>query len=287
MIDNLRDWLKNQFSLIEFVNDAWANILTTVTMIIIWVVLGYLLKKILTFYFSRRLNKGFKAKDDKHAKTITKMVSNIATFLLVVVLAVVVMGELGVDIATIIASAGIVGLAIGFGAQELIKDLISGFFIIAERIFSVGETVVYGDFRGTVVNIGLRTTTIENIFNESLVVNNSDIRKISNVSRKNSSKFVTFKVAYGTDLKYFGDGFIDYLNAVSSKYDQMIGVPTFFGVFDISSGGVTLMLKFTCVNGQHFALERALLADIYEYCLKHNIGLPGYLIKPQENNLWK
>ncbi len=281
MIEELRGWLNNQFSLIEFVNETWANILTTFTMIIIWVIIGYLLKKILTFYFSRRLNKGFKSKDDKHAKTITKMVSNIATFLLVVVLAVVIMGELGVDIATIIASAGIVGLAVGFGAQELIKDLISGFFIIAERIFSVGETVIYGDFRGTVVNIGLRTTTIENIFNETLVVNNSDIRKISNVSRKNSSKFVDFKVAYGTDLKHFGDQFIDYLNAVSSKYDQMIGVPTFFGVSDTSSGGVTLRLKFTCVNGQHFALERALLADIYEYCITHNIGLPGYVIKPK------
>ncbi len=281
MFEELRVWLKNQFSLIEFVNDTWANILTTITMIIIWIILGYLLKKILTFYFSKRLNRGFRAKDDKHAKTITKMVSNIATFLLVVVLAVVVMGELGVDIATIIASAGIVGLAIGFGAQELIKDLISGFFIIAERVFSVGETVVYGDFRGTVINIGLRTTTIENILNETLVVNNSDIRKIVNVGRKNSARFVRFKVAYGTDLKYFGDEFIDYLNTVSSKYDKLIGVPTFFGVSDTSSGGVTLMLMFTCVNGQQFALERALLGEIYEYCMKHNIGMPGYLIKPK------
>ncbi|NMA05363.1 MAG: mechanosensitive ion channel [Acholeplasmataceae bacterium] len=281
MIEELRAWLNNQFSSIDFINQTWANILTTFTMIIIWIILGYILKKILTFYFSKRLNRGFVGKDDKHAKTITKMVSNIATFLLVVFLAIVIMNELGVDIATIIASAGIVGLAVGFGAQSLVKDLISGFFIIAERVFSVGETIIYGDFRGTVVNIGLRTTTIENIFNETLVVNNSDIRKVINVARKNSARFVRFKVAYGTDLKYFGDNFVDYLNTVSSKYDKMIGVPTFFGVSDTSNGGVTLMLMFTCVNGQQFALERALLADIYNYCMEHNIGMPGYLIKPQ------
>ncbi|MFA5720536.1 MAG: mechanosensitive ion channel family protein [Acholeplasmataceae bacterium] len=281
MINELRTWLYNQFLSINFINEDWATLLTVLTMIIIWVIVGYILKRILAFYFSRLLNRGFRGKDDKHAKTIAKMVSNISTFVLVIFLAIIIMSELGVDIATIIASAGIVGLAVGFGAQELIKDLISGFFIIAEKIFSVGEVIIYGDFRGTVVNIGLRTTIIENVYNETLIVNNSDIRAVKNVARKNSVGIVDFKIAYGTDLVHFSDRFIDYLNSISSKYDQMIGVPSFYGVADTTAGGLTLRVRFTCVNGQHFALSRALLGDIYEYCMKHNIGLPGYVIKPK------
>lgn len=281
MVNDLRNWLFEQFSLIEFVNEGWAFVLTVFTMILIWIIVGYILKKILAFYFARRLNKGFRGKDDKHANTIAKMVSNILTFVLVIFMAIIIMAELGVDIATIIASAGIVGLAVGFGAQELIKDLISGFFIIAEKIFSVGEVIVYEDFRGTVINIGLRTTVIENIYNETLIVNNSDIRAVKNVARKNSIGMVEFKVAYGTDMAHFGDKFIDYLNSMSSKYDQMIGVPTFYGIADTMAGGLTLRVRFTCVNGQQFGLSRALMADIYEYCMKHNIGLPGYVIKPK------
>ena len=281
MINEFRVWLTNHFLSIEFIDAFWAEFLMTLTMIIIWIIIGSILKRIFAWYFSRRLNREYRGKDDKHAKTITRMVSNIATFVLVVFLAIIIMGELGIDLATIIASAGIIGLAVGFGAQELVKDLISGFFIIAERIFSVGETIIYDDFRGTVVDIGLRTTVIENIYNETLIVNNSDIRAVKNVARKNSIGNVQFKVAYGTSMTHFGDQFIDYLNATSSKYDQMIGVPTFYGVVDSSEGGITLRVRFTSVNGQHFGIERALLADIYEYCMKHNIGLPGYAIKPK------
>lgn len=278
-MNELRVWLYDQF--ITFATDVWAKFLTTLTMIIIWFIIGYFIKRIITFYFSNFLNRRFKSSDDKHAKTIAKMVSNIATFGLVIFIGLIIMNELGVDIATIIASAGIVGLAVGFGAQELVKDLISGFFIIAERIFSVGETIIYGDFRGVVIDIGLRTTTIENVYNETLIINNSDIRSVKNVARKNSVGIVDFKVAYGTNMKYFGDAFIDYLNMVSSKYDQMIGVPTFYGVADTVNGGVTLRVRFTCVNGQHFALQRALNADIYEYLMKHNIAMPGYKIIPK------
>lgn len=275
-MNNFRQWLIDNFQ--TFTSQDWAVVLMRITMIILWTILGYVLVKLLAWSFSRRLNRGFKVKDDKHAKTITKLVSNISYFLLSIFLFIVIMSELGVDIATIIAGAGIVGLAVGFGAQELIKDLISGFFIIAERIFSVGERIEYNGFVGYVQQIGLRTTIIENWRNESLIVNNSDIRAVKNLARKNSVGVVRFKVAYGTDLSYFGDQFTDFLNQASTKYETMIGVPSVTGVVDTLDGGITLQITFQALNSQFVGVERGLNRDIYQYLIDNKISLPGVII---------
>ena len=172
-MNELRTWLLEQFD--EIVNPLASDFLMRFTMIILWILVGYIAMKILSFLFSSRLTKRFRGNDDKHAETITRMISNLAGFILIIFLIFVILNELGVDIATIIAGAGIVGLAVGFGAQELIKDLISGFFIIAERIFSVGEPIEYDGFVGRVQRIGLRTTRIQNWKSEVMIVNNSDI----------------------------------------------------------------------------------------------------------------
>ncbi len=276
-MNELRTWLLEQFN--EIVNPSWANFLMRFTMIILWILVGYLAMKILSIVFSSRLTRRFRGNDDKHAETITKMISNLTGFFLIIFLIFVILNELGVDLTTIIAGAGIVGLAVGFGAQELIKDLISGFFIIAERIFSVGEPIEYGGFVGRVQRIGLRTTRIQNWKSEVLVINNSDIRSVKNLARNNSTGVVLFKVAYGTNLSIFGDDFTDHLNAVSYKYDQMIGVPTLSGITDMTDGGITLRVTFTTVNFQHYAIERALKKDIYDYLIKRKVSLPGYSIK--------
>lgn len=276
-MNELRTWLLKQFN--EIVNPFWSDFLMRFTMIILWILVGYIAVKILSLLFSSRLTKRFRGNDDKHAETITRMISNLAGFILVVFLIFVILNELGVDIATIIAGAGIIGLAVGFGAQELIKDLISGFFIIAERIFSVGEPIEYGGFVGRVQRIGLRTTRIQNWKSEVMIVNNSDIRTVKNLARNNSTGVILFKVAYGTDLSIFGDDFTDHLNAVSYKYDQMIGVPTLSGITDMTDGGITLRVTFTTVNFQHFSIERALKTDIYDYLMKRKVGMPGYSIK--------
>lgn len=276
-MNELRTWLLKQFN--EIVNPFWSDFLMRFTMIILWILVGYIAVKILSLLFSSRLTKRFRGNDDKHAEAITRMISNLAGFILVVFLIFVILNELGVDIATIIAGAGIIGLAVGFGAQELIKDLISGFFIIAERIFSVGEPIEYGGFVGRVQRIGLRTTRIQNWKSEVMIVNNSDIRTVKNLARNNSTGVILFKVAYGTDLSIFGDDFTDHLNAVSYKYDQMIGVPTLSGITDMTDGGITLRVTFTTVNFQHFSIERALKTDIYDYLMKRKVGMPGYSIK--------
>ncbi len=273
----LRTWLTDQF--LEITNPFWADFLMRFTMIILWILVGYTLVKVLAFVFSSSLTKRFRGSDDKHAETITKMVSNLTGFILIVFLLIVILNELGVDITTIIAGAGIIGLAVGFGAQELIKDLISGFFIVAERIFSVGEPIEYNGFSGRVQRIGLRTTRIQNWKSEVMIVNNSDIRSVKNMARNNSTGVVLFKVAYGTDLSIFGDDFIDHLNAISYKYDQMIGVPTLHGIIDMTDGGITFRVIFTTTNYQHYPIERALQADIYDYLIKRKVSLPGYSIK--------
>ena len=108
---------------------------------------------------------------------------------------------LGVNTGAVLAGVGIVGLIIGFGAQSLIEDIITGTFIIFENQYSVGDIIVLDDVRGTVRSIGVRTTVIEDDGGNLKVVNNSDIRNFQNRSRNTSLAIIVCAVSYDTDLR--------------------------------------------------------------------------------------
>src|SRR5690625_1552052 len=106
----------------------------------------------------------------------------------------------GVPVSTLLAGAGVVGLAIGFGAQSLVKDIISGFFIIFEDQFSVGDYIMINSLEGTVEEIGLRTTKIESWTGEQHVIPNGDISIVTNYSIHNGISVVEVNVPYENDI---------------------------------------------------------------------------------------
>jgi small conductance mechanosensitive channel len=89
-----------------------------------------------------------------------------------------------VDVTSILAAAGVVGLAIGFGAQSLVKDFITGFFILLENQYCVGEEIQIGTFKGEVRELGLRTTRVRNEEGQELYIPNGMITQVINLSRK-------------------------------------------------------------------------------------------------------
>lgn len=159
-------------------------------------------------------------KKEKRVKTITNVIEKIGYIIILSISLAAVASKLGISIGPLIASAGIVGLAIGFGAQSLVKDIISGFFFIASGQFNEGDVVRINDIEGMVEEIGLRTVVIRDLAGASHIIPNSSINIVSNLTKDWSR--VNLNIAISTNNE------IDHVLAVLSKLaDDIVNDPTF------------------------------------------------------------
>jgi len=136
----------------------------------------------------------------QRSKTIGDLFKSIVTGVLVAIIGTMMLSEVGVDIAPIIASAGIIGIALGFGAQSLVKDFLSGVFMIVEDQYGVGDVIDVGGATGTVEAVTLRVTRLRDINGTVWYVPNGEILRVGNMSQNWSRAVVDVSVAYREDL---------------------------------------------------------------------------------------
>ncbi|WP_122816954.1 mechanosensitive ion channel family protein [Nocardioides pantholopis] len=136
----------------------------------------------------------------QRAKTMGDLLKSIITGVLVAMFGTMVLSELGVNIAPIIASAGIIGLALGFGAQSLVKDYLSGIFMIFEDQYGVGDVVDVGEASGTIEAVTLRVTRLRDLNGTVWYVPNGEIMRVGNMSQNWSRAVIDVSVGYGEDL---------------------------------------------------------------------------------------
>ena len=139
--------------------------------------------------------------ENHRARTVVTLTANLVRYAAILVIIIGAMSLLMVDMPTILAGIGIIALIIGFGAESLITDVVTGFFILMDNQYNVGDIIEVGGFRGVVSEIGIRTTSLTDTGGNVKIINNSDMKNILNRS-DNSSKAVTdFPVPYETDLR--------------------------------------------------------------------------------------
>jgi small-conductance mechanosensitive channel len=136
----------------------------------------------------------------QRAKTMGDLLKSVVTGILIAIIGTMILSELGVNIAPIIASAGILGLALGFGAQSLVKDFLSGIFMIVEDQYGVGDVVDVGEASGTIEAVSLRVTRLRDLNGTVWYVPNGAILRVGNMSQNWSRAVVDIKVGYGEDL---------------------------------------------------------------------------------------
>jgi small conductance mechanosensitive channel len=210
----------------------------------------------------------------KRKRTIAKVTNSIIKYILGLLMILIVLAIWGVNVVPALAGLGILGLVIGLGAQKFINDLISGFFIIFEHHFDVGDKIEVQGFKGEVTSIGLKTTKIMNWKGEVKIVNNGEISTLINFSRFPSIAVVEFGIAYEEDVKKT----IDILNVELPKlrleYPVIIEDPKVLGVINLSSSSVDLRAIAKTLNEEHYAIERAMRQRIKEILNEHNIEIP-------------
>lgn len=180
---------------------------------------------------------------------------------------------LGIDSSKLLASAGILSLIIGLGAQSLIKDILAGIFIVFEGEFRVGDIVTIGDYRGTVMDIGLRTTKILGSDGNIKIYNNSEISGILNMTQEASYAMCYIDIEYGQDLEYVEEVLRREIPAVVANNKALIALD-YLGVTELGDSGVKLAIMGTCNEQDILTVRRYLNREILQIFYRNGINVP-------------
>ena len=201
----------------------------------------------------------FKLPKETRARTVCSLTRSILSYAAVLLSVYFGLRALGVDVTASLASVGVVTLIIGFGAQSLIEDVLTGIFLIAEGRYNVGDILVLDDFRGKVVDISVRTTTLEDAGGNHKIINNSEIRNFQNRSQKTSLAVSTVSVGYDADLRAVEAVIADALPAMFEENRAVfLDVPQYIGVEELGESGVVLKFIVSATEENVFAARRAL-----------------------------
>lgn len=222
------------------------------------------------------------------SKTLEKLILNVYSYALGFILIATLFGLLGIKLAPLIAGAGIIGLAIGFGAQGLVSDVVTGFFILLEKQVEVDEYVTAGGMNGVVEEVGLRTTKIRSFDGTLNFIPNRHISTISNHSRGNMRALVDIGIAYSENI----DEAVKVLQKVCDDFAQnderIKDGPNVLGVQGLGSSDVVLRILGHTENMQQWAVERDLRKRMKEALDAEGIEIPFphqvYITKHEEQS---
>ena len=205
---------------------------------------------------------------EQRAASVGTVLRSVTSAVIFAVATTIVLGELGIDIAPIIASAGIIGVAVGFGAQNLVKDFLSGLFLVVEDTYGVGDTVDLGPATGTVEWIGLRSTRIRDVHGTLWSVRNGAINAVGNFSQAWQRAIFDVTVLHGQDVTLARDTMLATAEALCDEaafVDVVLEPPAVWGVNEIRPDGVVVRLVVRRRNGNDAfdrALRERLVADL-------------------------
>src|SRR5271166_2788793 len=272
IVEVLNDWGDDAF---YFLRHQVPRILAV---LVVAFILSRLLK-LLAKHFSELSNRQDlpSAVRSQQIRTVSSVVYSIGLFIILFIAAMQVLALLGVNMGPLLASAGVAGLAIGFGAQTLVKDFINGFFILAENQYDIGDTVRIAGVQGVVENMTLRRTVLRDSDGTVHTVPSSDITVVSNLTRDWTQINLHVSVAYGADservievLKQVGEE----LCSDPSFADMIVATPDVAGIDKVTGNAVDYLMLVKAKPGSQFAVRRELQRRIKASFEKNHIE-PG------------
>jgi len=227
---------------------------------------------------TRSLLRSSSARAQQRAATIGDVLANLVLAVVWTTVALLVLGEVGVNLAPLVAGAGIVGIALGFGAQSLVKDFLSGLFIILEDQYGVGDVICLKDTTGTVEDVSLRVTRFRATDGTVWFVPNGEIRGVGNASMEWSRAMIDVLVSYDNDVGAVGR----YVTEVTEEFanepewdDIVLEPPEVWGVQAMSADGLTVRVVVKTAPGEQYAVARDLRGRISDRLRREGVRGPG------------
>jgi moderate conductance mechanosensitive channel len=211
------------------------------------------------------------------AQTLALVLRSIASVLIWTIAITMILGELGVNLGPLIAGAGIAGVAIGFGAQSLVKDFLSGIFMLVEDQYGVGDIVDVGEATGTVEAVTLRTTRIRSVDGTVWHVPNGTIDRVGNMSQQWARALLDVDVAYGTDIDEAQRVIKAVADAVAEDPEwrhRILEPPEVWGIESMGPDAISIRLVVKTRPGDQFPVMRELRRRLSEAFLIEGIEMP-------------
>lgn len=203
--------------------------------------------------------------EEKRLHTLSKLFKSIATYAIYFVAIITCLDMVGFSVTTILAGAGVLSLAVAFGAQSIVEDLMSGIFIVLENQYSVGEYVQIDTTQGQVKEIGMKTTKIQTYDGQLMIIKNGSIGTVINYSRSAQRGYVEVGIAYEEDVNNAIAVMKTACDAVGDTYRADLDeLPNVQGVTELADSSVVVRATFTAWNWQQLPIERALRQAIKE-----------------------
>lgn len=182
---------------------------------------------------------------------------------------------IGVNVSTIFASIGILALIIGFGAESLVADIVTGVFVLFENEYNIGDIIEVDGFRGTVTEIGIRTVSVQDSGGNIKIINNSDLKNIINRSNQKSTAVCDIGVAYETDLEEFDKLVIKIIDEITERNPEAFksGIK-YLGVQELGDFSITLRFVAEAEENKVFATRRLLNKELKTAFDRHNVSIP-------------
>ncbi|AIQ15234.1 mechanosensitive ion channel family protein [Paenibacillus durus] len=245
--------------------DMWANVLFAGLRIIFIFILTRIIIKVVYGVIDRSLerksSRGLLA-NTRRFSTVGELLKNTVTIVCNFIMILIILSEFHFELAPLLASASVLGLAIGFGAQSLVKDVITGFFIILEDQFAVGDVIATGGFKGTVEMIGLRTTKLLGINGEMYIIPNGTIANVTNYSMANALAVVDVPVKIEQSLEETMGIIRQALQGIEERNNNVVAFPNVLGIQSMSTSEYVVRVTANTLPNKREAAQRQIQSDI-------------------------
>ncbi len=207
-------------------------------------------------------------------KTITLLVGNVLKYVSAIGIVLAMLAAWGVDVSVLVTSVGVLSLIIGLGCQSLVSDIVAGLFMIFEGDIKVGDVVVINGWRGTVIQIGLRRTKIEDIVGNINIVNNSSISNIINNTLKLSVALCEVGIEYNESIEHVEAVLAENLHIFKEHIPAIVEGPFYKGVTELGASSVVIRILAKCSEEDKYQVQRDMNREMKLLFDKYNINIP-------------
>jgi len=244
---------------------------------LLFILIAYILVKKIARSFIKKL---FAAFEEKHslstgrAHTLESLTLNIVSYLLLFILFVTILQIFGIKATAILAGAGIIGVAVGIGAQGLVNDIVTGFFLLLEKQLDVGDSITVGEFSGTVEQIGLRTTQLRSPDGTLNYLPNREITALSNHSRGDMQALVDVFISADNNIAQTLEILQNVCDGIKTAHRTITDGPNVIGIQSLGPTTITIRIIAKTINNEQWSIERLIRQAVKEALDKNGIKLP-------------
>ena len=260
-------WVKENVWDIDSTLSSLNAHIKTIIHSLIYIVIIFSLCQLLRLIFKKQMKKS------DRTKTVITLLDGIVKYACAIALIILILKACGVNTTALFASVGILTLVIGLGCQSLIADVVAGMFIIFENEYNVGEIISIDDFRGTVIEIGIRATKLLDTAGNIKIINNSDISNVVNMSRELSLATVDCEFPYDVPVEFIENLIKKSLTRFKEDIPAIVDGPFYKGVSGYGESNVAVRIVARCQEEDRYQVQRDMMREYRQIFNENGIDL--------------